>query len=496
MSAPTPDGELQERKAHDSGLRLMLANSIILLLTLLVFIFLIFTTIHVADSYKDSARAMEKYIAWEDVGQRVRHGSDYLTEQARLFVHTLDKSYIDHYFDELNFTQSREKAMEMLEGETEHTSAHNTIRTSLDLSNALTFREIYAMRLAAEGAQQDLSKFPAQVRDVRLNMEDRNLPPAEKLQRARELVYGRVYRQFKEEILNTVANFLEDVLSNAREVQQRSTNELGAVLAQQRVLLVSLSLLGILTFAMFIFLVIRPLRLFDRCIREGRPLAPAGAREFRELAGTYNEMFALKEQQDMMLRHKAEHDPLTDLLNRSAFDGLRSMFQEEDHPVGLILIDVDRFKEVNDVRGHETGDAALKRVASLLRTAFRADDFCIRLGGDEFAVIIPHRAPGIEHVIDDKIEAINEALATPEDGVPPLSISVGVAFSRAGFPESLYGDADSALYHVKESGRRGCAFFDDMSAQAARSARSQRLRQPAGETPEREARRHDQQEEM
>ena len=492
MSEPTARKEIQEKNIHDSGLRLMLVNSIILILTLVVFIFLIFTTIHVADGYKDSTAAMDKYIAWEDIGQSVRHGSDYLTEQVRLFVHTLDKNYADHYFDELNFTQSREKALEKLEGEHERSSAANSIRASLELSKSLTFREIYAIRLAAEGAQQDLTKFPMQVREIRLNAEDKPLKPAEKLQKARDLVFGSVYREFKQEIFNTVANFLDDVLADARDVQKRTTDELGSVLAQQRVLLVSLSLLGIITFSMFIFLVIRPLRLFDCCIREGRPLAPAGAREFRQLAGTYNEMFALKEQQDMMLRHKAEHDPLTDLLNRSAFDGLRTMFQEEDHPVGLILIDVDRFKEVNDTYGHETGDAVLQRIASLLRTAFRADDFCIRLGGDEFAVIIPHRAPGIEHVIDDKIEAINEALAKPEAGQPPLSISVGVAFSRAGFPESLYGDADSALYHVKESGRRGCAFFDDMSAQAARSARSQRLREPAGETPEREARRHDQ----
>lgn len=113
---------------------------------------------------------------------------------------------------------------------------------------------------------------------------------------------------------------------------------------------------------------------------------------------------------------------------------------------------------------------------------FRSDDFCIRLGGDEFAVIIPDRAPGIERVIARKIAAINETLGKPEGTVPPLSVSVGVAFSRAGFPDSLYGDADSALYRVKESGRRGCAFFEEMSAEAARSAREGRLHHDAGET--------------
>ena len=491
MSQDAPHQERRDKNAHDSGLRLVLVNGSILLLTLVFFAFLIHTTVHVADEYKASTDAMENYIAWENSGQRVRRGSDYLTEQVRLFVQTLDKNYADRYFEELNSTRSREKALEKLAGEHVRTGDHNCIHTGLDLSNALTFREIYAIRLAAEGAHLDLSEFPAQVREARLNAADRLLPPADKVRHARELVYDREYREAKQEIFNAVAHFLDEVLARARETQERTTAELGMVLSRQRLVLVGLGLLGVLAFAAGIILVIRPLRLFDRCIREGRPLAPAGAREFRELAGTYNEMFALKEQQDMMLRHKAEHDPLTDLLNRSAFDGLRALLNGEDHPVGLILIDVDRFKEVNDVYGHETGDAALQRVAGLLRTACRAGDFGSRLGGDEFAVIIPERAAGIERVIADKIAAINETLGSAEGAVPALSISVGVAFSRQGFPDSLYGDADSALYRVKEGGRRGCAFFDDMSARAARSARSQRLREPAGETAERQARRQD-----
>ncbi|MBD5417289.1 MAG: GGDEF domain-containing protein [Desulfovibrio sp.] len=491
MSQGTDNHAPARGNAHDSGLRLVFVSSVILVLTLLFFVFLIHTTMHVAEEYQATTDAMEDYISWENAGQRVRRGSDYLTEQVRLFVQTLDKDYADRYFEELDSTQSREKALEKLAGEHVRAGDHNCIHTGVDLSNALTFREIYAIRLAAEGAHLDLSEFPAKVREARLNADDRYLSPADKVRHARELVYDRKYREAKQEIFNAVTHFQEEVLARAHEAQEKSTAELGMVLARQRLSLVGLGLLGVLTFAMVILLVIRPLRLFDRCIREGRPLAPAGAREFRELAGTYNEMFALQQQQDRMLRHKAEHDPLTDLLNRSAFDGLRSLFNSEGHPVGLILIDVDRFKEVNDTHGHETGDAALRRVAGLLRTAFRADDFCIRLGGDEFAVIISDRAPGIERVIADKIAAINDILGQPEDGVPALSISVGVAFSRQGFPDSLYGDADSALYHVKESGRRGCAFFDAMSARAAQSARSQRLREPAGDTPERQARRRD-----
>lgn len=474
--SPENDADYPSRAHRARGLRLVLVNSVILILTMALFVFLIHTTIHMADEYERSAKAMETYIAWEEAGQSVRRGSDFLSEQVRLFAQTLDRKYADRYFMEIYSTRSRETAVERLAGEHVRAGEHNCIHKSIALSNALTHREIYAIRLAAEAAHLDLATFPAQVRELRLNAADRQLDADAKAARARELIYDREYREAKLNILNAVSHFMEDVLVRAREAQLQSTEDLGVVLARQRLFLVALSLLAVITFVMGIILVIRPLRIFNRCIREGRPLAPVGAQEFRELAGTYNEIFALKEQQDVLLRHKAEHDPLTELLNRSAFDGLRHVLGKEDHPVGLILLDVDHFKEVNDVHGHEVGDAALKRVAGLLRTAFRSGDFCIRLGGDEFAVILTDRAPSIRQVIADKITAINEALSKPEGMVPPLSVSVGVAFSDAGFPDSLYGDADSALYRVKERGRRGCAFFEELNAEAARSARAGRLR--------------------
>ncbi|WP_301097909.1 GGDEF domain-containing protein [uncultured Desulfovibrio sp.] len=481
-SSPEHAAESPSRAHRARGLRLVLVNSVILILTMALFVFLIHTTIHMADEYKRSAKAMETYIAWEEAGQSVRRGSDLLTDLVRLFVQTLDRKYADRYFMEVYSTRSRETAVERLAGEHVRAGEHNCIHTGIALSNALTHREIYAIRLAAEAAHLDLATFPEQVRELRLSAADRHLAPEAKAARARELVFDREYREAKLKILNAVSHFMEDVLVRAREAQLQSTEDLGIVLARQRLFLVALSLLAVITFVMGIILVIRPLRIFNRCIREGRPLASVGAQEFRELAGTYNEIFALKEQQDMLLRHKAEHDPLTELLNRSAFDGLRQVLNGEDHPVGLILLDVDHFKEVNDIHGHEVGDAALKRVATLLRTTFRSGDFCIRLGGDEFAVILTDRAPGIRQVIADKIAAINEALSSPEGAVPPLSISVGVAFSRAGFPDSLYGDADSALYRVKEGGRRGCAFFEETGAGADRSAREGRPRHDGSTT--------------
>lgn len=163
-----------------------------------------------------------------------------------------------------------------------------------------------------------------------------------------------------------------------------------------------------------------------------------------------------------MIRHEAEHDALTDLLNRGSYEKLLGIYEEGDRPFALILIDVDTFKTVNDTYGHAVGDKILKKVASLLTVTFRSIDFVCRIGGDEFAVIMVEMTSDLKYTIEEKIQAVNEQLAeVDEEGVPKVSLSVGVAFSDRENPgESLFKDADKALYYVKEHGRNGCSFYE------------------------------------
>ncbi|MEO7862502.1 MAG: diguanylate cyclase, partial [Nitrospirales bacterium] len=90
--------------------------------------------------------------------------------------------------------------------------------------------------------------------------------------------------------------------------------------------------------------------------------------------------------------HSANHDALTGLPNRRAFHSQLRLAVDESHskniPIGLLFIDLDRFKEVNDTLGHESGDALLQHVAAQLQTLLRSTDFVARLGGDEFAFLL------------------------------------------------------------------------------------------------------------
>lgn len=157
---------------------------------------------------------------------------------------------------------------------------------------------------------------------------------------------------------------------------------------------------------------------------------------------------------------EAEHDALTDLLNLGSFEKLLNIYEKGDAPYALIIVDVDYFKSVNDTCGHSAGDATLKKISSLLYAAFRSIDHIFRIGGDEFAIIMVEMTSDLSYTIQEKVDAINQTLAQQDDGLPKVSLSVGVAFSDRPDPTgTIFQDADQALYHQKNNGRAGCSFY-------------------------------------
>ncbi len=152
-------------------------------------------------------------------------------------------------------------------------------------------------------------------------------------------------------------------------------------------------------------------------------------------------------------------DQLTAVANRSCFD-LRCM-QELARAVrakaqaALLVIDVDRLKEINDLRGHAAGDRVLRAVGRCLRAGCRSRDLVARWGGDEFVILAPKTDSAGALVLAKRLCA-RIAAAAPGHGVPPFTVSVGVADLRsagAADPEALFLAADQALYAAKASGR-------------------------------------------
>lgn len=204
--------------------------------------------------------------------------------------------------------------------------------------------------------------------------------------------------------------------------------------------------------------IVHPLLEYNKSIHHGVIAPIHGVAELRTLAETYNSIYKENEEREILMKHQAEHDSLTELLNRRSFDQILSLYEKDRSSFALILVDVDVFKQINDTCGHDTGDRILKRVAALLHTTFRSIDYVCRIGGDEFAVIMVDMSRELYYTITDKIAEINGQLAVPEDGLPAVSLSAGVAFSdENGFCGSLFRAADSALYTAKAHGRCGCS---------------------------------------
>jgi diguanylate cyclase (GGDEF)-like protein len=242
---------------------------------------------------------------------------------------------------------------------------------------------------------------------------------------------------------------------------EKNHSSMLTIMGEHQIMVLILFAATVIAFLFVIFLLVRPLRRFVNCIREGKPLEVRGAYECRSLAYTYNAMCEQNIVNENRLRYQAEHDALTGLLNRGAFDRLQQFLKTKSGSLGLLIIDVDKFKQVNDGYGHEMGDKVLKKVAEFLKESFRSTDYPARIGGDEFAVILSDVTPEQKNIIAEKIREMNRLLTHPSDDLPVVSLSVGGAFSDNGFSDQLYKKADLALYDVKEHGRCGCRFYEE-----------------------------------
>lgn len=156
----------------------------------------------------------------------------------------------------------------------------------------------------------------------------------------------------------------------------------------------------------------------------------------------------------------ATHDFLTQLYNRNFFfsqihhiiaDAIR-----QNKPYGILMIDIDHFKKINDIHGHHAGDVAIQHIAALLKKTARASDYCFRWGGEEFLILISAVTSSDMILFAERLrQAVCESIVTleEEDLTFALTISIGGSFGMDEDSETLISKADSMLYEAKISGR-------------------------------------------
>ena len=190
-------------------------------------------------------------------------------------------------------------------------------------------------------------------------------------------------------------------------------------------------------------------------LRDAAILAASGLLLFRLVSAELGR----RDRAEAILRVQATHDSLTGLVNRACFEETlqraSARAARDGHPFGVVYIDLDDFKQVNDRHGHHVGDLLLQEVADRIGSVVRASDCAARFGGDEFVILVDDRQECGVHRL---AERLHEAFAAPfmaGSHTLAMSASIGVAFyprhGRQGI--NLLQSADKAMYAAKR-GRR------------------------------------------
>ena len=190
-----------------------------------------------------------------------------------------------------------------------------------------------------------------------------------------------------------------------------------------------------------------------------------GWRRYRDLTAEVAE----RRKAEAQARDLAEHDALTGCLNRRSIGAAASALATAAHARGdataFIMLDLDRFKQVNDVNGHAAGDCLLSEAAARIRAEIPPRALLARLGGDEFAVILPYtpaRCDEVERLTETLIAKVGQPIQFAGNAIE-TTISAGISHTRPDQPADVQAQlhmADIAMYHAKSNGRNRLAWFE------------------------------------
>ena len=439
------------------GVSLRSIHKLLIVVAVIFSCLMIYSTYRLTNSFMRIKNASEENLMLQNSVHGLMEASDYLTEMAQRFTESGDRRFMEQYFIEAFATKRREQALSELKKVKNAAPALASLQEAMRYSVKLMDREYYAMRLVIEA--KGIREYPAILKGVTLNRADMALSPEDKMRRATKMVLDGEYYAQKNRIRTEVNNSVQAIVSQAQKEETDALEHFQKELNLGRV--------GILMIIASIFFVvwltstlgINPiLRAVDQ-IEADSPIRETGANEFRYLAKAYNNLYFIYKKSIERLNFKASHDELTGAYNRAGFDLLLSSLDQAS--TYLLMLDVDNFKAINDTYGHETGDKVLKKLVQVLKKNFRSDDYICRLGGDEFVVFMVHSDETQRKLIKRKLEQIDQELSYAEDGLPPVSVSVGIVHgSQANDTAALLSKGDEAMYKSKKQGKHTFTFYD------------------------------------
>ena len=457
------------RKIKEQGLSLKVSSILMLIVSIGITVILVIFSVRAFISFKALEDSTGIYIEIEERASTLMDASDYLTEQVQCYTVIGKRVYLDNYFTEAFETKRREKAINAMETVLPDSLALYELKDSMRHSEALMQREYYAMKLVLEA--QGETDIPEVLQSVKLSENDALLTPEEKMKLAESMVHDNEYYFQKSEVRRNLNDSLKALKNSTFTSQNGLESVARRALISVMILIVVQTALIIMMIWLHTHLGISPVLKAVDHIKKDESIPLIGASEFRYLAGAYNVMYNAYRNSISRLNYKASHDELTGVYNRTGFEIIKNSVDMKS--TAMMIIDCDKFKQINDSYGHEVGDNVLKKVADTLMKHYRSEDYVCRIGGDEFLVLMVHLNFDPHELIENKIRMINEELSENSDGIPNITLSAGISFDFHGIePDELFRRADAALYHVKENGRKGCCFYSDELSSLADSSKT------------------------
>ena len=416
----------------------------------------------IAEAENESVANQQRYNTCEKAIDNLMAASDYLTSQARMFVVTGNPDNMNAYLEELNVTDRRGQAVEVM-----RTSFSNDLQAAADLqaalqaSDELAEGELTAMRLAA--GYYGITSLPKEIARAKTVAGEQDMTPDEKIAHARSIMLDDSYSKAKDAITANVESSSEALLAELNSETEDSHAKTQNLLFQLRVVVSLLVCVIMVLVLVLLIYVLKPLGRYIGRIEKNEPLEPAGSYDLRYLANAYNAMYEYNSKRIMQLREFAERDSLTGISNRNGYD---SFLETHTRDIALLLIDIDDFKEFNKVYGRDTGNAAMTKLAGALCEAFRSTDFPCRIESDLFAVIMTNMNADMRDAVVKKIGIVNSMLADDSDDLPLITISVGAAFSTEGMSDhDIYAAAEQALELAQKQGHNHLAFYGESTVE-------------------------------
>ena len=212
----------QEEKSIVKGVRIRTINYGMLLAASMIYILILYATIHLSLKYEELNIATENYVACVRQAGMVTEASEYLTMKARMYAVNREIEHVQNYFTEIHVTKRREAALEELEKYNGSQEAYDYLKTALESSNELMKREMYSMKLVATAMGHDIREFAWELEDIRLTGADQKMDSEAMLKKAEDMVFDTVYQDAKAQINRNISYFLNHVVEASK--QQRTDN--------------------------------------------------------------------------------------------------------------------------------------------------------------------------------------------------------------------------------------------------------------------------------